>query len=309
MNCGKKKISYLKEIDIVHKRLFRADMPEDDGTNELLGVVHNSNFDARNVMQFTINGSLPTKASHEILKKMKVKYVSDEQFEVVKNLFEKCPVWTRIALVYESGIKDDKLKCIIPSLAYYFSNGPWRSMYVRFGYDPRYDFQSRYYQTFDFRLRFGSGVSQIVLDRQTAMKQIQGGHHEYNEYVQDINYPYFEENKLPRSRQVIVRYCDVHMTVVQELLDNIPPPIPGAVCDERNGWLPAGFNDHIREIISNVIREIFRTKFHKTDIESSDVKISELTDEDSTSKNDTNMLFTDPLSYFEDQVDDILLSS
>lgn len=41
-------------------------------------------------------------------------------------------------------------------------------MYVRYGYDPRKDFNSRYYQTFDFRLRFRSGVSEFVscsLDR------------------------------------------------------------------------------------------------------------------------------------------------
>lgn len=56
----------------------------------------------------------------------------------------------------------DKLKCIIPSLAYYFSTGPWRTLYVRYGYDPRKDFNSRYYQTFDFRLRFRSGVSEFV---------------------------------------------------------------------------------------------------------------------------------------------------
>lgn len=32
-------------------------------------------------------------------------------------------------------------------------SGPWRVMWVRYGYDPKKDSSSRIYQTFDFRVR------------------------------------------------------------------------------------------------------------------------------------------------------------
>lgn len=73
------------------------------------------------------------------------------------------PVWVTSAnhsmiflhssLAYETKIPRQKLKIILPSLAYYFTTGPWRLMWVRFGYDPRKDFTSRYYQTLDYRIR------------------------------------------------------------------------------------------------------------------------------------------------------------
>lgn len=57
------------------------------------------------------------------------------------------------SLAFETKIPRQKLKIILPSLAYYFTTGPWRLMWVRFGYDPRKDFTSRYYQTLDYRIR------------------------------------------------------------------------------------------------------------------------------------------------------------
>lgn len=38
-------------------------------------------------------------------------------------------------------------------MAYHFVNGPWRPLWVRYGYDPRKDPKARIYQTFDFRVR------------------------------------------------------------------------------------------------------------------------------------------------------------
>jgi general transcription factor 3C polypeptide 5 (transcription factor C subunit 1) len=37
-------------------------------------------------------------------------------------------------------LSQDRLKYIIPAVAYYFTTGPWRNLWVRFGYDPRCSF-------------------------------------------------------------------------------------------------------------------------------------------------------------------------
>lgn len=134
---------------------------------------------------------------------------------------------------------------------------------MRFGYDPRKDFESRYYQQFDYRLRTQVGckdlvdlkrtnkihvpstkpVKQSITDREIAKKQ------------EVIYSPYFEIGSLPQSRQCIYQYCDIRVPKIQEMLDKIPTPASGATCNEKSGWLPIGFDDLCRDIMSVIIKE------------------------------------------------------
>jgi len=68
-------------------------------------------------------------------------------------LFEERPIWSKNALMCVTKYSSDQLKFLLPAAAYYFVTGPWRVMWVRFGYDPRLDPTSRIYQTLDYRLR------------------------------------------------------------------------------------------------------------------------------------------------------------
>jgi len=73
--------------------------------------------------------------------------------ENLKKLFEKRPLWTRNALEMNIPTKNiKKLKTVLPTVAYYFSDGPWRTCWTRVGYDPRKNVESRYYQVIDFRV-------------------------------------------------------------------------------------------------------------------------------------------------------------
>ncbi|XP_034472780.1 general transcription factor 3C polypeptide 5 [Drosophila innubila] len=252
-------------VDIVHGGNYRIDVAE-NGQHEVLGVCAKTTLDTRDIVPFNMQDTFPTQPDAQILKRLKVKYISDEQFMRVKKLFADNPIWTRIAILYESGVSNDKLKCIIPSLAFYFRDGPWRTLYVRYGYDPRKDFQSRHYQTFDFRLRFGSGVSEFVYSRKSAkLKQAltAAGEESKSDLVQNIDYPYFEEHKLPRSRQCMLRYCDVRLPKIQEMLEKIPTPLTGAVCNERTGWLPPSFDSQVRQIVCATISELLRNHYRK----------------------------------------------
>lgn len=40
------------------------------------------------------------------------------------------------------------------------------------------------------------------------------------------------------------------------MLDKIPTPRTGAVCNERTGWLPHGFDDQCREIMQQVLQNL-----------------------------------------------------
>ena len=47
----------------------------------------------------------------------------------------------------------EHMKYALPTIAYYFVTGPWRSLWVKLGYDPRTDTAAKIYQLVDFRVR------------------------------------------------------------------------------------------------------------------------------------------------------------
>ena len=77
--------------------------------------------------------------------------------ERIKALFDERPVWTRLAVVNRLNINPLKdvnstdFRNALAKSAYMFTNGPWRSCYVRYGYDPRISSQDRMYQILDYR--------------------------------------------------------------------------------------------------------------------------------------------------------------
>lgn len=67
-----------------------------------------------------------------------VELVKDNQVEVIQKLFNNRPIWSRNALeVHMSQVSHGRLKQLLSLVAYYFLNGPWRTLWVKFGYDPR----------------------------------------------------------------------------------------------------------------------------------------------------------------------------
>eukprot|EP01125_Pyxidicula_operculata_P011073 TRINITY_DN3616_c0_g3_i1.p1 TRINITY_DN3616_c0_g3~~TRINITY_DN3616_c0_g3_i1.p1 ORF type:complete len:635 (+),score=194.89 TRINITY_DN3616_c0_g3_i1:166-2070(+) len=74
-------------------------------------------------------------------------------YNTLIGLFQTRPIWSRQALeanIPYSSIKF--LKALLPLVSYTFSDGPWRNCWVRLGYDPRKNPQSRLYQVIDFRI-------------------------------------------------------------------------------------------------------------------------------------------------------------
>jgi len=73
--------------------------------------------------------------------------------EILAKKFEERPCWTRQALELRIAPNDiKKLKQTLPAVAYFFRNGPWRSVWCRYGYDPRKIPAAKIYQILDFRV-------------------------------------------------------------------------------------------------------------------------------------------------------------
>jgi len=56
------------------------------------------------------------------------------------------------------------------------------------------------------------------------------------------------------------------MAKIQEMLEKIPTPLTGAVCNERTGWLPPGFDAQVRQIVCASISELLRNHYRKENL-------------------------------------------
>ncbi|KAF2298248.1 hypothetical protein GH714_020859 [Hevea brasiliensis] len=75
----------------------------------------------------------------------------------VSDLFEERPIWPKDALtdrLLDKNLKftHQTLRRLLLAVAYYFSGGPFLRFWIRKGYDPRKDPESRIYQRIDFRV-------------------------------------------------------------------------------------------------------------------------------------------------------------
>ncbi|GLT92811.1 hypothetical protein SLE2022_106270 [Rubroshorea leprosula] len=75
----------------------------------------------------------------------------------VSKLFDERPIWPKESVaehLHDKGLKFSNLmlKRLLLGVAYYFSKGPFLRFWIRRGYDPRKDPNSRIYQKTDFRI-------------------------------------------------------------------------------------------------------------------------------------------------------------
>ncbi|CAF0742732.1 unnamed protein product [Brachionus calyciflorus] len=77
-------------------------------------------------------------------------------------MFKERPCYLKSVLLCVTNYPASLLKEVLPYVAYYFTTGPWRSCWVRFGYDPRKHPEARKYQMIDYRLRNTAEPEHIV---------------------------------------------------------------------------------------------------------------------------------------------------
>lgn len=77
------------------------------------------------------------------------------QLGKLREQWSKRPIWSRLALLNQFSEPEARAliqaKELFALVAYTFADGPWRDALVQFGYDPRTDRQSRFYQRIHMR--------------------------------------------------------------------------------------------------------------------------------------------------------------
>eukprot|EP00434_Breviolum_minutum_P039084 symbB.v1.2.034690.t2/scaffold4523.1/size38513/6 len=155
----------------------------------------------------------------------------------LKKLFEERPLWLRGPA--EERLKEQGLvanvsmmqKCFM-CVAYLWSDGPFRQVYVRLGYDPRKNPESRFLQVIDFRDR-------LLKERRAYFEKVQGT---FDQKPVEAFDPHFRTPPVNRSQ--LYQYIDIEDEGVQQLLQS------SEVLEEcclKTGWLPQQTLDAIRE--------------------------------------------------------------
>ncbi|XP_053138546.1 general transcription factor 3C polypeptide 5 isoform X2 [Hemicordylus capensis] len=237
---------------------------------------------------------IPTKpldAAEQTWKRVCSNVVDHKAEEELRKLFELRPVWSRNAVKANISIHPDKLKFLLPYLAYYMLTGPWRSLWVRFGYDPRKHPDAKIYQVLDFRIRCGMKYGYTPNDmpvkakRSTynyslpiTMKKPASHAVGIQDLKQGLSMPgtpsarksafskyklkdsiyIFREGSLPPYRQMFYQLCDLNVECLQTIVHRNDGT--EALCTERDGWCLPKTSDDLRDTMSLMIKQIIRSK-------------------------------------------------
>ncbi|KAJ8346724.1 hypothetical protein SKAU_G00281250 [Synaphobranchus kaupii] len=203
-------------------------------------------------------------------------------------MFERRPIWSRNAVKANLDIQPDKLKLLLPYVAYYMLTGPWRSLWVRFGYDPRKSPEAKIYQVLDFRIRCGTKHGYTPNDMPVKAKRSTYNYSlpitvnkavpqaaSVQEISQDGGQPLarkpappryklkesayiFREGTLPPYRQMFYQLCDLDVESIKKLIHQNNGK--EEECNERDGWCLPRTPDELRDIMSAMIKQKIRSK-------------------------------------------------
>ncbi|XP_049460156.1 general transcription factor 3C polypeptide 5 [Epinephelus fuscoguttatus] len=206
--------------------------------------------------------------------------------EQLKKMFESRPIWSRNAVKANINIHPDKLKLLLPVFAYYMVTGPWRSLWVRLGYDPRKTKESKKYQLLDFRIRcstkhgysfsdmpvkakrsalnyslpitFNKTVSQAASVMELSAQEGPSTSRDpvpVSYQLKESSY-IFREGMLPPHRQMFYQLCDLDVESIKQVIEQMGDD--EQPCDERDGWCVLGTTDKLRDMISAMIKKVIR---------------------------------------------------
>ena len=224
---------------------------------------------------------MPDKPRDVALNQIKLKFIDQERLGLVKEKFQERPVWSKNALGATTKIPADRLKLILPVVSYYFTTGPWRNQWVRFGYDPRKEREAGSHQTLDYRVRLQGGARNIVsakrsyanyllpykamnwskpktslINKESFSTSQESKKEEMSEEDREklLDVYLFREGRVPPYRQMFYQYRDLHLQEAQDILRDSSGP----ECMEKSGWYLAGTEDRLRETLTQSINKHLR---------------------------------------------------
>ncbi|XP_063287390.1 general transcription factor 3C polypeptide 5 [Pelobates fuscus] len=233
----------------------------------------------------------PHQAAVKNWEKLRTNAIDIHAEEEMKRLFNIRPVWSRSAIKANISLHPDKLKMLLPYVAYYMLTGPWRSLWVRFDYDPRKHPEAKIYQVLDFRIRCGMKYGYAANDMPVKAKRSTYNYSlpitikkpapqmvsiqeltqglgtstissskkaPSNKYKLKESVYIFLDGTLPPYRQMFYQLCDLQVESLQAVIHKNDGK--ESQCTERDGWCLPKTSDQLRDAMSLMIKQIIRSK-------------------------------------------------
>lgn len=236
-----------------HIDVFRKETVDAKGDENIIRTNRSHRKIYGTCIPFSLDGDIPQRAKPDAYDSVKLKLVSQDKINKLKELFQQRPIWIKSGLLETSGMHQETVKVVLPIIAYYYTIGPWRTCWVRFGYDPRRDFEARFYQIIDYRIRKFGNIKEVT------ERKLGRGNRKFASAK-------FDENTIPKFSLVFYQYCDINIGQIKLMLERIAAPVPGTLCDDKRGWLPVGFEEQVREIMNDIVHRNYRNMSQKDEL-------------------------------------------
>ncbi|CEQ38900.1 SPOSA6832_00388 [Sporobolomyces salmonicolor] len=168
-------------------------------------------------------------------------------------LLQERPVWTRLALNNQLTPEELKYvnnnKSVWPMIGYTFSDGPFRDLVVRFGYDPRKDREARFYQ--HIVLRNAANVRHKALPgtRSLAQSNAAAARAKGPKASSLVNLSHEFDGKTVYSKVGHFQLCDIHDPLTRRLIDAETGVLAACSSDPNEGWYAYDYLDQIRQVV------------------------------------------------------------
>lgn len=221
---------------------------------------------------------VPESASDEAIEKAKA--VPEELRKECERLFEDRPLISRLSIYCRASDRlRPHLKALLPSLSYYWVNGPWRHTWARYGIDPRQDPAFRALQILECRNAFSPPKSATA--GQSA-KGRRGGNVKDRRKRQlessDLRHPdlapdayLFDGTKLT-GNFFVYQMCDLVFDSTRAIVED--PERWSQELDEKEGWFREGTLSELRAIVKDRWTELM--KLQKPELKEEYVDLEEL---------------------------------
>ncbi|OTF69395.1 general transcription factor 3C polypeptide 5-like protein, partial [Euroglyphus maynei] len=130
--------------------MMRKDVEKDDLQQDLIRRLRKSRKVNFTVVRWD-DESVPESLPEEYRKDFDKNLLRSELARRVKEKFEARPCWSRYGLICHLKCSPLLLRYVLPYTTYYFENGPFRALWIPYGYDPRKDPKAKIYQTIEAR--------------------------------------------------------------------------------------------------------------------------------------------------------------
>lgn len=276
-----------REIHQPHPKFRSKEMRDEFERQQSLSIIGRTRK-KRSTMSYLLNfaDKIPEKPSDKLTKERSMLSAQERTLlPKLQECFERQKVWSRAALCYDLNCTTLEIKYILPLVAFHYLNGPFRTMWVKYGYNPHEDNASKILQTLDFRVKnsqdqqeyskrsihqyqlpMRKNADNIRSKHQTDLKSmISGATTSFDETVDDsILNPKglamteamcrFRKDLVPAARQLSYQLKDIELDEVQAIVHSNDGKEPRE-CSEKDGWLPEGSIDKIRKIMTKSLSD------------------------------------------------------